>query len=260
MYNANIPKDQALPSSKQLIMSTAIALVAACFLLVTVILPAEYAVDPTGAGEILGLTKMGEIKNQLANEAKQAIPQPVSNASKSAADSIEGNVSVKGIEGGASVKVIEGDASVDGIEGSASVNGIDGSASVDGIEGDASVEGIEGDLSVEASAAEVTPSETRSIQLKPGEAAEIKLGMKKGAVITYQWSVDSGHVNYDTHGDGEGINYFGYNKGKATTEDTGELQAAFDGKHGWFWRNRSNQTVTVNLKVSGDYSEIYRVL
>jgi type VI protein secretion system component Hcp len=250
-------------------MSTAIALVAACFLLVTVILPAEYAVDPTGAGEILGLTKMGEIKNQLANEAKQAIPQPVSNASKSAADSIEGNVSLKGIEGSASVNGIEGSASVNGIDGSASVNGIDGSASVngidgsasvDGIEGDASVEGIEGDLSVEASAAEVTPSETRSIQLKPGEAAEIKLGMKKGAVITYQWSVDSGHVNYDTHGDGEGINYFGYNKGKATTEDTGELQAAFDGKHGWFWRNRSNQTVTVNLKVSGDYSEIYRVL
>jgi hypothetical protein len=62
MYNANIPKDNELPSSKQLIKSTAIALVTAFFLLVTVILPAEYAVDPTGAGEILGLTKKGEIK------------------------------------------------------------------------------------------------------------------------------------------------------------------------------------------------------
>jgi hypothetical protein len=206
MYNANIPKDSELPSAKQLIKSTAIALVAALFLLVTVILPAEYAVDPTGVGEILGLTEMGEIKKQLASEVEEDIRQPASEGSKSEAKAIED------------------------------------------------------DLSVDISAAEITPSETRSIQLKPGEAAEVKLGMKKGAVITYEWTVNYGHVNYDTHGDGEGIKYFGYNKGKATTADKGELQAAFDGKHGWFWRNRSKQTVTVNLRVSGDYGEIYRVL
>jgi len=105
-----------------------------------------------------------------------------------------------------------------------------------------------------------TPSETRSVQLKPGEAAEIKVGMKKDAIITYEWSVDTGHVNYDTHGDGAGIKYFGYNKGKATTENKGELQAAFDGKHGRFWRNRSKKTVTVTLSISGDYNGIFRVL
>ena len=44
-------------------MTTAVALLA------TVILPAEYAVDPTGIGGILGLTQMGEIKQQLADEA-----------------------------------------------------------------------------------------------------------------------------------------------------------------------------------------------
>jgi hypothetical protein len=39
------------------------------FLLVTVVLPAEYGVDPTGIGRVLGLTQMGVIKARLAAEA-----------------------------------------------------------------------------------------------------------------------------------------------------------------------------------------------
>ena len=34
------------------------------------VLPAEYGIDPTGVGRALGLTQMGEIKVQLAEEAK----------------------------------------------------------------------------------------------------------------------------------------------------------------------------------------------
>ena len=75
MYNANIPKDTELPSSKQLIKFTVLALVIALILLVTVILPAEYGVDPTGIGQTLGLKKMCVIKKQLAIEAEQNIQQ-----------------------------------------------------------------------------------------------------------------------------------------------------------------------------------------
>ncbi|MCQ9186927.1 hypothetical protein KMT30_49390, partial [Streptomyces sp. IBSBF 2953] len=38
-------------------------------LLVTVVMPSEYAVDPTGVGRALGLTQMGELKIILAQEA-----------------------------------------------------------------------------------------------------------------------------------------------------------------------------------------------
>jgi len=38
-------------------------------LLLTTVLPAEYGIDPTGAGRVLGLTQMGEIKVRLAREA-----------------------------------------------------------------------------------------------------------------------------------------------------------------------------------------------
>ncbi|AXN33223.1 hypothetical protein [Vibrio coralliilyticus] len=71
MYNSEIPSRADLPSNKQLVRSTLIALVAAVAVLITVVLPAEYAIDPTGAGRLLGLTEMGEIKEQLAQEAAE---------------------------------------------------------------------------------------------------------------------------------------------------------------------------------------------
>src|SRR5215213_8541809 len=61
-----------LPSSRTLLRSTAIAAGVAALLLVTVVLPAEYGVDPTGVGRLLGLTRMGEIKVALAKEAATA--------------------------------------------------------------------------------------------------------------------------------------------------------------------------------------------
>lgn len=42
--------------------------------------------------------------------------------------------------------------------------------------------------------------------------------------------------------------------------DEGELEAAFEGQHGWFWRNRTPSDVTVTLKTSGDYFELKRVM
>jgi hypothetical protein len=73
MYNTDMPTRAELPTTPQLLRSTAIAIAAAAVLLVTVVLPAEYAVDPTGVGKMLGLTQMGEIKQQLASEAEAEV-------------------------------------------------------------------------------------------------------------------------------------------------------------------------------------------
>ena len=69
MYNSDTPLQAELPSSKQLIKSTILAIIAAIVLLFTVVLPAEYGIDPTGVGKLLRLTEMGQIKQQLAEEA-----------------------------------------------------------------------------------------------------------------------------------------------------------------------------------------------
>lgn len=69
MYNAPKPNIEDLPTPAQLRRSTIIAGVMAVAIGVMVYLPAEYGTDPTGVGSILGLTEMGEIKQQLAAEA-----------------------------------------------------------------------------------------------------------------------------------------------------------------------------------------------
>lgn len=201
MFNSQRPKIEDLPTNGQLLKATALAAVTAGALLVTVILPAEYAIDPTGAGRVLGFTEMGEIKARLAAEAA---------VDKAAA---------KGPEAAAS-------------EPSASTPRQDGD----------------------------TRSDVTTLTLAPGEAAEIKAVMTGGARLQYAWSAEGGKVNFDTHGDAPGMDYHGYGKGRDSTGETGDLVAAFDGSHGWFWRNRSDGSVTITLKTNGSYSEIKRVV
>lgn len=69
MYNAPKPNIEDLPTPTQLRRSTIIAGLTAVAIGVMVYLPAEYGTDPTGVGSMLGLTEMGEIKQQLAAEA-----------------------------------------------------------------------------------------------------------------------------------------------------------------------------------------------
>jgi len=50
-----------VPSGSQLALTTAVALVIAASILVAIVLPAEYGVDPLGTGEKLGLTAMSRV-------------------------------------------------------------------------------------------------------------------------------------------------------------------------------------------------------
>jgi hypothetical protein len=69
MHNSPKPNIEDLPIKAQLRRSTLIAGIGAIVIGVGVYLPAEFGTDPTGVGSLLGLTEMGEIKQQLAAEA-----------------------------------------------------------------------------------------------------------------------------------------------------------------------------------------------
>ena len=206
-----------VPSSRALLRSTLIAAGVALVLLVTVVLPAEYGVDPTRVGRLLGLTEMGEIKVSLAREA-------------AAADSVEAAARSTGAAAASTAPAI------------APVAPPAGSPNAGSAGGDT-----------------VVNSHVTEVVLRPNEGKEIKLLMRKDARVTYSWSTDRGVVNYDTHADGPGIQYHGYAKGTAKPSDEGVLVAAFDGMHGWFWRNRGTETVTVTLRTKGDYQELKRL-
>ncbi|EAR62588.1 hypothetical protein [Neptuniibacter caesariensis] len=235
MYNSNISDTQTLPSSGQLIRSTIIALIASLVILVTVVMPAEYAIDPIGIGRVLGLTEMGEIKEQLAEEALAD--------AKLDAEANNTPLSVAPAKPSESAPVAQLHA--------AQNNPV------------VVVEAPQAPSAQPQVAAEPLPSHTVSFRLKPGQPAEIKLEMLKDAEVKFSWTANGGKVNFDTHGDPfnapKGF-YHGYGKGRFQPSDQGVLKAAFDGKHGWFWRNRTKEEVKITLNVEGDYAFLERVL
>lgn len=245
MYNTDLPTRAELPSTGQLLRSTALAAFIAGGLLVTTVLPAEYGIDPTGIGRALGLAQMGEVKLSLAREAQAAEAAPVEAPTPQPAAQLM-----------AAKPVSTGETN----------HGHDhGGEAGDHAHAHRPVAAPDTAAATQSSAQQETPrrEHTVTITLKPGEAAEVKLTMQKDASVRYEWSSNGAGVNYDTHGDPvkapKGF-YHGYGKGRNETRQTGTLQAAFDGKHGWFWRNRSTAEVTVTLKTDGEYGQIERVL
>ncbi len=226
MYNSDTPPRGELPSSKQLLRSTVLAAISALVLLVAVVLPAEYGIDPTGVGRILGMTEMGEIKQQLAAEA--------------AADS-EANV--------AAASAAPSPAT--GTPGMATANAAEPPGTA--------VVAPATEEPEEAAESEVEWRDEMPFTLTPGEGTEIKLTMVEGARAQFSWVVEGGAVNFDTHGDAPGKK-ISYEKGRGVSTDEGELEAAFTGNHGWFWRNRGESTVTVILRTRGEYTEIKKLL
>lgn len=210
MYNANKPTDADLPSTRKLLKSTGIAVAVATGLLVTVVMPAEYGVDPTRVGSLFGLTEMGRIKVSLAAEAQ-------------AEEAAEATPAGGGVSSPVETTAVP----------------------------------------TPTGAASASPADLRSdrtvLTLAPDQGAEIKLVMQAGATARFTWTSSGGRINYDTHADRPGTAYHGYNKGSAERVED-ELTAAFTGSHGWFWRNRTGQPVTITLVTEGAYSEIKRVV
>lgn len=218
MYNTDLPTRAELPTSRQLVRSTVIAAAVAGALLVAVVLPSEYGIDPTGIGRVTGLAEMGAIKVSLASEAAAETP---ASAPGAAAASAASTAPVAAATPAPSAPAVVGKPVVAG------------------------------------------QSQQMTVTLKPGQGAEVKLDMRKGAKVAYRWETRGGTVNYDAHGDpvqAPAGFYHGYGKGREVNSDEGTLEAAFDGKHGWFWRNRSKAEVTVTLKADGEYTAIKRVL
>jgi len=203
MFNTEKPSLEELPTSKQLLRSTLIAIAGAFLILIVVILPSEYAIDVTGLGRALGLTEMGEIKQELQQELEDDLQKNDISSEKS---SILSNIT---------------------------------------------------SLFISTAQAQTTTvkNDWATFTIEPGGTYEVKMTMKKDDTVKYQMEVSGGRVNFDLHGHGGG-NSKTYEKGRGSKGADGNFTAAFDGEHGWFWRNRDNDPLTINITVSGTYSKI----
>lgn len=108
-------------------------------------------------------------------------------------------------------------------------------------------------------AAVASRSDVTSISLAPNQSKEVKLSMRQGAPATFSWSTDKGAVSYDLHVDRAEGGAHSYRKGKGVSSDEGTFDAITDGWHGWYWKNRTEEVVTITLRTSGDYREIKEI-
>lgn len=206
MTRSNHELNHHLPSPRALLRSTLIAMAGAAMLLVTVVLPAEYGVDPTGLGRVLGLTQMGKIKLALAREAE------AHQAAEAAARGTPAPVVPSG-EFGPQAALTDSDGR----------------------------------------------SDVTTLTLGPNEGREIKMVMREGSRANYSWATVGGLVNFDMHAEpsaGPSGSYHTYGKSNGVGSDSGVLIAAFDGNHGWYWRNVGEDSVTVTLHTRGEYQEV----
>ena len=98
--------------------------------------------------------------------------------------------------------------------------------------------------------------DSMAITLQPSEGIEVKMTMRALEKARYAWTTSGGDVYFNMHGEplDPPKDYAAHRYGKGTSAaESGELVAAFDGVHGWFWRNRTDQPITITLKTGGEY-------
>lgn len=172
-----------------LLRGSLIALVVAVLLLVAVVLPAEYGIDPSGAGRLLGLTALGDAKRIAENTRGGVSAHSHPRAARSA------NV---------------------------------------------------------------------TINLAPREELEYKAQLAQGEPLLYSWQVNGGPVYFEFHGEpteGEWPKDFfsSYEISERATAAHGSFVAPFTGRHGWYWRNLSDEPASITLAASGYYTRLGRI-
>lgn len=87
---------------------------------------------------------------------------------------------------------------------------------------------------------------------------EYKFKSLKYGSIKYEWATDKGIVYIDFHGEVKQENppknvfYESYTLAYSNNM-AGTLTAPFEGKHGWYFRNETNEDIVVTIRLNGQY-------
>jgi len=202
---------QEILDKKQLIKAIVLSALIGIILLVIAVMPAEYGMDPIGAGKLLGFDKL-----YVPDDADEA-----------AMVSMErGQIPLVKLE-----KV-----------------------------------GSDKSIPVPEEVYLPTPNQTLplrtdeiTITIPPKKGIEYKFDMLKHGKLKYDWVTDSGLVYIDFHGEvkqkvkPDQTYYESYTLGYANNM-AGSLLAPFEGPHGWYFRNDSNEPIEVTIRLKGEYA------
>ena len=76
--------------------------------------------------------------------------------------------------------------------------------------------------------------------------------------MTYEWLTDGEPLYFDLHGEPEAdtTGYFESYAIATLSGMKGSFTSPFNGAHGWYWKNNSDQPVTIQLIVAGQFKVI----
>lgn len=205
--------NQPIMGKKQLIQSVIMAFIIGTIVLLTAVFPAEYGMDPLGTGELFGFSKLYQGDSDSGNNEIQ--------------DASLSSISFKKLK----IEKVGSPASVP--------------------------------KPVEANnppPEEQVPQRDDIIEVlvPAGKGIEYKFLMLKYGSVKYEWSVDKGIVYIDFHGEvkqenpPENVFYESYTLAYSNNM-AGTLTAPFEGKHGWYFRNDTDQDITVTIRLKGEY-------
>lgn len=188
-------------STRSLARASIAASAAAVAILILFVLPAEWGIDPTGAGKAMGLTRMAQTDE---SEAVSLVP-----------DASAAEVPVLTIA-----------------------------------------------PQIKENIGTSTPwrADEKTVSLAPHSGMEVKAHMAKGDRLVFRWAANGGAVRMDMHGEptnGKDGEFSTYWKQKDLTEAQGSFIAPYDGTHGWYWRNGGEVPVTIELKTTGFYKDLF---
>ncbi|RLD81552.1 MAG: hypothetical protein DRJ10_06055 [Bacteroidetes bacterium] len=205
--------NQPVMNKKQLIKTTLIALLIGVIVLVTAVLPAEYNIDPLRTGKLFGFSKL--YMEDTSEESGQSNMQTVQlDIKKLKLEDIGSEASVP--------KPIEAN-------------------------NPPPAEQFTGQ------------NDTISVLVRAGKGIEYKFKALKYGSIKYEWATSDNHIIYtDFHGEVKQDNppkeeFFESYTIAYSNNMVGTLTAPFEGKHGWYFKNKNKEDVTVIIRLSGQY-------
>jgi len=85
---------------------------------------------------------------------------------------------------------------------------------------------------------------------------EYKLAMRQYQKVSYEWNTNDGQLYVDLHGEpkGDTTGYFESYTIATVDKMKGSFTAPFEGSHGWYWKNKTNKDIKIQLTFSGQYS------
>lgn len=97
-----------------------------------------------------------------------------------------------------------------------------------------------------------------TIRVPAGKGLEYKINVLKYGQVKYEWVTDKGVLYFDFHGEPAQVNpgkdeYYDSYTAAYSNNIIGTFLAPFEGRHGWYFKNKTDSEIVVSLRIRGEY-------